>query len=96
MPASALTLLSGSWFEVWEHITCATVPEELALARFLRFFSRKWHFFGQRELQRKVVLLWGGPTSALQPRKISRKERKYRENIAKKNGKKIGVTAQLL
>jgi hypothetical protein len=34
-------------------------------------------------MQRKMVLLWGDPASALQSRKLSRKERKFREIFAK-------------
>jgi hypothetical protein len=34
-------------------------------------------------MQRKMVLFWGGPAFALQPQKLSQKERKFRKQIAK-------------
>jgi hypothetical protein len=48
-------------------------------AFFAIFFFGKWYYFGQRKMERKIVLLWGGPAFALQLRKLSRKERKFCE-----------------
>jgi hypothetical protein len=50
---------------------------------FAFFFHEKWNFIEQREMQRKKILFWRGPASALQPRKLSRNERKFCENFAK-------------
>jgi hypothetical protein len=52
------------------------VDSSLTTRVFRDFFSRKKAHFGQREMQRKMVLFWGGPATVLQPRELSQKERK--------------------
>jgi hypothetical protein len=85
----ALFVLTEAWEEkglVWiESTLYLELGLGLALALFLHSFREEWYFFGQCEMQRNMVLYWGGPASVLQPRKLSRKERKFREN-KRKNG----------
>jgi hypothetical protein len=60
-------------------ITCA----RLGLSFLLRYFSRKWQIFGQRKVQRKIVLLRGGPTSACSPENYQERSEKFATKISK-------------